>query len=66
VSLQSFPDYKTSGKRIFKMKVYSGSIEQSGSKFAHVDFANAIIGGGVIGNVYLYTKLIKGMCPRGD
>ncbi|XP_069466900.1 poly(ADP-ribose) glycohydrolase isoform X2 [Ambystoma mexicanum] len=50
-SLQSFPDWHRSQKKLTKIHVtYEGTIEGNGHGMLQVDFANRFVGGGVTGS----------------
>ena len=49
--LETFPDWSTAPERLSQVRVDSrGLIEEEGSKYIQMDFANKYIGGGVLGH----------------
>jgi len=60
-----FPDWENSGVEFGDLYVTSdGSIEVEGEGFLQVDFANRMIGGGVVGNGCVQEEIRFLLCPE--
>uniref|UniRef100_T1INV1 poly(ADP-ribose) glycohydrolase n=1 Tax=Strigamia maritima TaxID=126957 RepID=T1INV1_STRMM len=64
-SLDAFPDWATSRRRLTKLRTSSrGTIEDDGTGMLQVDFANELIGGGVLGQGCVQEEIRFVICPE--
>ncbi len=65
ILFQNLPDWRKSTKKLKKLRVSTtGTIEDDGEGLLQVDFANAFVGGGVLGNGCVQEEIRFIICPE--